>query len=111
MNILNRGQIVVFPTKKFEEWAMQNSEEPLYFSESPEPTVYLIEEEFWDDELIIEKYRKKILRREFSEICMDETTWPILKDNESFLTYFDLHLGIMVIDLLDKDLISEEVEL
>ncbi|MFM6935500.1 MAG: hypothetical protein ACKOXP_08660 [Flavobacteriales bacterium] len=111
MNILNRGQIVVFPTKKFEEWATKNSEETLYFSESPEPTVYLIEEEFWDDELIIEKYRKKILRREFSEICMDETTWPILKDNESFLTYFDLHLGIMVIDLLDTDLISEEVDL
>ena len=46
MNILNRGQIVIFPTKSFESWAIQHSKEELYYSEKPEPSVYLIEEEF-----------------------------------------------------------------
>lgn len=111
MNLLNRGQIVVFPTKKFEEWSIIHSAEPLFFSEHPEPSVYLIEEELWDDELMIEKYRKKILARECSEICIDQTKWPTVKDNEAFLQYFQVHLGIMVVDLLNTDLTIEEIEL
>ncbi len=111
MNILNRGQIVVYPTKNFEKWSTQHSEDALYFSENPEPSVYLIEEDFWDDELILEKYRKKIIKRECAEICMDEDKWPIIKDNEQFRSYFQAHLGVMVFDLLDSDLISEEIDL
>jgi hypothetical protein len=111
MNIINRGQIVIFPTKNFEAWALQHSEDELYFSENPEPSVYLIEEEFWEDELVLEKYRKKIIKRECSEICSEEEKWPIIKNNEQFRHYFKAHLGIMVIDLLDSDLISEEIAL
>jgi hypothetical protein len=111
MNLLNRGQIVVFPTNEFEKWATQHSEETLYFSENPEPSVYLIEEEFWEDELMIEKYRKKIMARECSEICLDQSKWPVVKDNETFFRYFKAHLGIMVVDLLDSDLSLEELEL
>ena len=111
MNLLNRGQIVVFPTKKFEEWSSANSDESLFFSENPEPSVYLIEEEFWEDDVMIEKYRKKILARECSEICPDQTTWPVVKDNETFFQYFQVHLGIMVVDLLNSDLTLEELDL
>ena len=63
MTILNRGQIVVFQSENFQSWAKQNSEEDLFFSSQTEPSVYLIEEEFWDDELILEKHRKKIFQR------------------------------------------------
>ena len=55
MTILNRGQIVVFQSENFQSWAKQNSEEDLFFSSQAEPSVYLIEEEFWEDELILEK--------------------------------------------------------
>lgn len=111
MNILNRGQIVIFPTENFQLWAKENSEEDLFFSNEAEPSVYLIEEEFWEDELIIEKYRKKILKREFSEICSDESKWPIIKDNEQFRFYFNAFLGLVVVDLLESDLYSEEMDL
>ena len=111
MNILNRGQIVIFPTENFQQWATQNSDEELFLSSQPEPAVYLIEEEFWEDELIIEKYRKKIMRREFSEICSDESKWPIIKDNEQFRFYFNAFLGLVVVDLLESDLYSEEMDL
>jgi hypothetical protein len=110
MNILNRGQIVVFPTKAFEMWSSLHSEEELFFAEVPEPTVYLMEEEFWDDELIIEKYRKKIVQRECMTICSDESKWPIIKDNEQFRIYFSVHLGVMVFDLLDSELSLESIE-
>jgi hypothetical protein len=111
MNILNRGQIVIFPTENFQQWAKQNSDEELFLSSQAEPAVYLIEEEFWEDELIIEKYRKKIIRREFSEICSDESKWPIVKDNEQFRFYFNAFLGLVVVDLLESDLYSEEMDL
>lgn len=111
MTILNRGQIVVFPTENFQNWAKQNSEEDLFFSSQAEPSVYLIEEEFWDDEHIIEKYRKKILKRELSEICLDDSKWPIIKDNEQFRSYFNVFLGLIVVDLLESDLTCEEMDL
>jgi hypothetical protein len=111
MTILNRGQIVVFPTENFQLWAKENSEEDLFFSNQAEPSVYLIEEEFWDDELIIERYRKKMVKREFSEICPDEHTWPVIKDNEQFRSYFNVFLGLIVVDLLDSDLECEEMDL
>ena len=111
MNILNRGQIVIFPTENFQQWATQNSEEELFLTSQTEPSVYLIEEEFWEDELIIEKYRKKIMRREFSEICPDENKWPLIKDNEQFRFYFNAFLGLVVVDLLESDLYSEEMDL
>ena len=111
MTILNRGQIVVFPTENFQLWANENSEEDLLFSNQAEPSVYLIEEEFWDDELIIERYRKKMVKREFSEICSNEDTWPVIKNNEQFRSYFNVFLGLIVVDLLDSDLVCEEMDL
>jgi len=111
MTILNRGQIVVFPTENFQLWATQNSEEDLFFSSQAEPSVYLIEEEFWEDELIIEKYRKKILKREFSEISPDDSKWPTIKDNEQFRFYFNVFLGLVVVDLLESDLTCDEMDL
>jgi hypothetical protein len=111
MNILNRGQIVIFPTENFQQWAIKNSDEELFLTSQAEPSVYLIEEEFWEDELVIEKYRKKIMRREFSEISSDDSKWPIVKDNEQFRFYFNAFLGLIVVDLLETDLTCEEMDL
>lgn len=111
MNILNRGQIVIFPTENFQQWAIKNSDEELFLTSQAEPSVYLIEEEFWEDELVIEKYRKKIMRREFSEISSDDSKWPIVKDNEQFRFYFNVFLGLIVVDLLETDLTCEEMDL
>ena len=111
MNILNRGQIVIFPTENFQQWAINNSDEELFLTSQAEPSVYLIEEEFWEDELVIEKYRKKIMRREFSEISSDDSKWPIVKDNEQFRFYFNAFLGLIVVDLLETDLTCEEMDL
>ena len=45
------------------------------------------------------------------ESSTDEEKWPVIKDNEQFRYYFQAHLGVMVFDLLDSDLISEEIDL
>ena len=111
MNILNRGQIDIFPTENFQQWAIKNSDEELFLTSQAEPSVYLIEEEFWEDELVIEKYRKRIMRREFSEISSDDSKWPIVKDNEQFRFYFNAFLGLIVVDLLETDLTCEEMDL
>ena len=54
---------------------------------------------------MIQKHRKKIMRREFSEVCQDESKWPIIKDNEQFRFYFSAFLGLIVVDLLESDLV------
>ena len=100
-----------FKQKTFKVGQNKTAKKIFFFSSQGEPTVYLIEEEFWEDELILEKYRKKIIRRECSEICSDETKWPVIKDNDQFRFYFQVFLGVIVVDLLESDLICEEMEL
>ena len=58
MKILNRGFISIKPTNLYIDWKLNQSQEELIEPENPEATIYLIEEEFWDDEIILNKYFK-----------------------------------------------------
>ena len=61
MKTLNRAYLIVNPTNKF--WNLIGpSIEDKDFIAFHEPTLYLIEEEIWDEELIITKYMKKSQR-------------------------------------------------
>ena len=59
MNLVNRGFVFVRPRAAFVAWARQIDPEML-IDEHAEGSIYLIEEEFWDDELVLKNYAKKI---------------------------------------------------
>jgi hypothetical protein len=110
MKLLNRGFISVKPTQAFSKWKQKNSEEELIESINAEATIYLIEEDFWDDEEMIKKYFKKIASQEFSNVTDAIDNWPKIQDPESFSVFFDVELGSFVFDLLKTQIESESIK-
>ncbi|MFY7669071.1 MAG: hypothetical protein ACOVQG_10025 [Crocinitomicaceae bacterium] len=112
MNILNRGFISVKPTTDFLNWKKSHSIEELIEPDIPEATVYLIEDEFWDEEEMLKKYFKKIAKQEFlgySETV--ESFFPNVETVEDFLKLFTVEFGTFVIDLLKNPINSEKIDL
>ena len=110
MKFVNRGFITVRPKKAFFEWA-NSFEEAIEFSEDDqiEPNVYLITEDFFDIEPIIEQNFKKIFESELSAITEESSDWPENRKIETFNEWFDLEIGSMVFDLEKSDLKREEI--
>jgi hypothetical protein len=108
MKLINRGFLLAKPKTAFIEWATQIDPE-LMMDEDSEGSLYLIEEEFWDDDLIIEKYAKKIWAQECSNIEEDPKNWPALSETQTFTHFFHTELGCTVIDLLKEPLEQEEL--
>ena len=74
-----------------------------------EPNVYLITEDFFDIEPIIEQHFKKIFKNELAMITDNEEDWPEDLSQENFLEWFELEVGSTVFDLEKGDLKSEKV--
>jgi hypothetical protein len=111
MNIVNRGYISVIPKQPFIDWVNtfeDNIELSLDFDN--EPSVYLITEDFIDDEPVIKQHFKKIFRNELLAITEDELDWPQSISLELFLEWFEVSLGSMVFDLEKSNLEKEQVE-
>jgi hypothetical protein len=74
MKIVNRGYIIVRPTAHFWKWAKQHTEEDLQVEEGDdvEPNIYLIEENFFDIEPLVEQNFKKIFKTELMMVTEDE---------------------------------------
>ena len=106
MKIVNRGYIIVRPTAQFWSWDNPYTEEELRVEEGDpiEPNIYLIEEDFFDVEPLIEQNFKKIFKTELSMVNEDEGSWPEKLTVELFLNWFDLEFGATVIDLDKSDL-------
>ena len=68
MKVLNRGYIIVSPKSIFFNELTPQSNIDYLVSEEPEPSVYLIEEDFWDDETVLKKYYKRIVHSEMSQL-------------------------------------------
>jgi hypothetical protein len=111
IKLVNRGFIHLTPTSVFMDWAKKNAEETPFFEQSPEATTYLIEEEFWEEEKILEKYFKKIFVQESIAFSEDKDTWLPCEQVEQFVTYFTVSFGTFVYDLLPQTLSSESIEM
>jgi hypothetical protein len=111
MNILNRGFISVKPTIDFLNWKKSYSIEELIEPEIPEATVYLIEDEFWDEEEMLKKYFKKIAKQEFLGCSETVESFPSVESVEDFLKFFIVEFGTFVIDLLKNPINSEKIDL
>ncbi len=105
MKIVNRGFITVRPKQAFVDWANIQDEE-FQIDINAEPTVYLIEEDFFEVDPIIESNFKKIFMCELEAVTDDEEEYPEIK-MDVFLTWFELEVGSTVIDLQEDQLSAE----
>lgn len=102
MFIVNRGYIIVRPKQVFIDWA--NRMEPDFEIDADgEPTIYLIDEEFYDDELMLQQNFKRIFLNELDAVSDDESSFPEVK-LEVFKEWFTVELGSTVFDSLKKGL-------
>lgn len=110
MNVLNRGFITVKPKKPFFDWS-NNLSDAIQFSEEDEiePTIYLITEDFFDIEPLIEQHFKKIFKNELEAVTEEEESWPVDRTISVFLDWFDLSVGSMVFDLEKSNIVSEKL--
>lgn len=110
MQIINRGFLTIRPKQAFLEWANQiDSDVEFVESDEVEGTNFLIEEDFFEIEPIIEKHFKKIFKHELSMITDQEKMWPGNITLELFLEWFSVDFGAIVIDLEKSDLKSEKI--
>jgi len=80
--ILDRGFIIVETTEVFRDWLKKNSEnEFLKFDES-EPSIYLIEDDFLEDDLVIKTYFEEIFMYELESTGVQESLWPEITFDE-----------------------------
>lgn len=108
MNLVNRGFIFIKPKPSFIAWAQQIDPELLIDAQA-EGSVYLIEEEFWDDELLLQSYAKKIAGHEFGSITEDEELWVKWATNEDFEALFFVEIGCTCMDLRKETLQKETI--
>lgn len=108
MNLVNRGFIFIKPKPSFIVWAQQIDPE-LLIDEQAEGSVYLIEEEFWDDELLLQSYAKKIAHQEFGSITENEELWLNCTTNEDFEALFFVEIGCTCLDLRKEPLQKEAI--
>lgn len=104
MYIVNRGFISVKPKQAYIDWANQQDAEFQIYAEN-ESTIYLIEEDFFDVEPIIERHFKAIVHAEI-EAANDEAEVPEF-NMETFKTWFSIEIGSTVVDLMDEGLNRE----
>jgi hypothetical protein len=111
MKIVNRGYIIVRPTELFWTWANQFSEVELKVQSGDdiEPTIYLIEEDFFEIEPLIERAFKKIFKTELMMVTEIESEWPEDRSMDVFLNWFELEFGTSVLDLEKSDLKREDI--
>lgn len=106
MKLINRGFLMVKPKQAFIDWVLTIDPELLIDLDS-EGSLYLIEEEFWDDDLILQKYLKQIWQQECAAILTEEAEFPDLINKENMHAYFHFDLGCTVIDFLSNPITRE----
>lgn len=112
MKIVNRAFISVKQKQAFWDWAKTVDSE-IEFSENDdlEKNIYLIDEDFFDIEPIIEQNYKKIFNHELYSITEDEDLWPKNLKLADFLTWFELDFGSLVVDLEKSSMEFDEIDL
>ena len=110
MKLVNRGFILATPTNKFNEWANSHNEDSIFSNNTiNEASCYLIEDEFWEEDSLLEKYFKKISQQEFYPVSQNNEDWPKIENIDAFKEYFTTEFGSFVYDLLAKDLSRESI--
>ena len=105
MKLINRGYLIVRPKHEFLIWANANGQGiALTIDDAPEPSIYLIEEDFFDIEPLIERHFTSIFEQELDLVNEKEDMWPQNRTIELFLNWFDVEAGTTVFDCEKSDL-------
>jgi hypothetical protein len=107
MKIVNRGYIIIRPKQPFIDWAIKQDEE-YELDEFSEPNVYLIEEDFFEDEPVIKANFKKIFNNEIYAVSSEEENFPEIT-LENFEEWFSYLLGNTVFDCEKGKLDGEKI--
>jgi len=105
MKFVNRGYLTVKPTKLFIDWA-NNYDEDFSALESSEASVYLIEEDFYDDEPVLKSHFKNVFQNELLAVTEDESVYPEIKF-EVFNDWFDVEMGTSVFDTQSGGVVAD----
>ena len=104
--IVNRGYLIVTPTQKFVDWSNELEEFKISL-DHVEANVYLIEEDFFEEELVIKSNFKRIMANEFASITSNEEEWPCAIQLDNLNEFFVVKSGSMVFDLQKSNLIKD----
>ncbi len=109
MKVVNRGYIYVEPKQAFCDWAKEHDAD-FDFDESDdlEGNLYLIEEDFFEYEPLIESHFKKIFKNECMAVVDSEDEFP-KPTLDMFLDWFTIKVGSSVFDTQKTDLESEKL--
>ncbi|MDB3905331.1 hypothetical protein N9335_02520 [Crocinitomicaceae bacterium] len=102
MKVLNRGFIVVSPKPIFILEFLGNSEADILTPVDPEPSIYLIEEDFWDDTTILKKYFKRILIAESKQLDNENESFVSKIKFDNIHDFFNISMGSLVFDLDER---------
>jgi hypothetical protein len=102
MKFVNRGYIIVQPKEAFIVWANENDADYSNLEDN-EPNIYLIEEDFFDDETVLKGYFKDIFENELYSVTDQDVKFTPIKW-EVFNEWLDVRLGATVFDAEDKAL-------
>jgi hypothetical protein len=99
--ILDRGFIIIEPKSEFILWIENHSIDPIIGIDDSEPSIYLIEDDFLDDDLVIKQNYEEIFLYELEISGIEEKVWPDI-DFENFKRFFTTTVGVSVVDLKQK---------
>ena len=98
IKILNRGFISVKPKTLFYKEAEKELQEKLMHIAEPEATIYLIEEDFWDNESVLKKNYKKILECEKRQLSPSKKLELTEIKVDCLNDFFTFSFGNLVVD-------------
>lgn len=102
LKLINRSYVRVIPKNAFWQGIDPNGKDR-EFHQFHEPTLYLLEEELWDERFFLEKNYLKIAHFELQQhLEIAEIPQHLPKTVEDFNELFEMGFGSTVVDLLLK---------
>jgi len=110
MKIVNRAYLIVKPKAPFYAWASALGEDEFVVDEAyNEPNIYLIDEDVFEIEPVVQANFKRIFSNELEMLTDLESEWPEVRTQDVFEQWFDVELGSAVFDLDRSDLKTEQI--
>ena len=106
IQLINRGYILLKAKPYFYEWLEKNGVESDEIERIDEGNIYLIEEDFLEEEPVIERLFKQMLLHELQTQFDSYPETFVNVDSKEFMQMFDCQFGTFVFDALGKDLVK-----
>lgn len=98
MNLIDKAYVLITPKKPFWEYVSlynKSLDDAIQFHS---PTLYLIDEDNWDEDQWLKGMYQKIAIAESSLFIESEKNFLILENDEQFHKYFSFQIGDVVFD-------------